>query len=370
MKVNLNDLRLADPNPRQNHAGQPVPSSHTPTPCGDRTGKPNPIAATPVRFVPVGKLPPAEAVDWIWPGYVAAGAITLLTGLWKAGKTTLLGHLLRDLYAGRGLVDSAIDGPTLVFSEEPESLWSTRRDTLGLSDHVLIAQRETFVRPTFDGWKAMIASVVRTIEASKAALVVFDTLPSLWPVVNENDASEVVEALAPLRDLNRAGAAVLLVHHPRKGEGGQAQASRGSGALPGFVDVIVELRRSNPEDSADKRRKLNAYGRYEGVPAEVVVELGPRGYTMLGDTTGVRAADIMDTIEGLLPETGAGHNFDHIMGNWPTSDRPGRTRLKGLLNQGTIEGRWLRVGTGIKGDAYAYVRGVSASGSASDEPPS
>jgi hypothetical protein len=34
------------------------------------------------------------AIPWIWHGLLAPGKVTLLTSLWKSGKTTLLAHLL------------------------------------------------------------------------------------------------------------------------------------------------------------------------------------------------------------------------------------------------------------------------------------
>ena len=40
------------------------------------------------------------AIDWLWQGYLARGSLTLLTSLWKAGKTTLLTGLLQRLGSG------------------------------------------------------------------------------------------------------------------------------------------------------------------------------------------------------------------------------------------------------------------------------
>lgn len=37
---------------------------------------------------------PESAADWLLPGFVSRGNMTLLTSMWKAGKTTLLTHLL------------------------------------------------------------------------------------------------------------------------------------------------------------------------------------------------------------------------------------------------------------------------------------
>src|SRR5262249_51911703 len=48
--------------------------------------------------IPASQLAPnGSQVDWIWPGYIAPGAVTLLTALWKSGKSTLLGHLLKAM---------------------------------------------------------------------------------------------------------------------------------------------------------------------------------------------------------------------------------------------------------------------------------
>ncbi len=39
-------------------------------------------------------------VEWLWHGFVARGNVTLLTSLWKAGKTTLISLLLARRKAG------------------------------------------------------------------------------------------------------------------------------------------------------------------------------------------------------------------------------------------------------------------------------
>ena len=44
---------------------------------------------------------PQAALEWLWHGFVAPGNLTLLTSLWKSGKTTLLALLLsRRKYGG------------------------------------------------------------------------------------------------------------------------------------------------------------------------------------------------------------------------------------------------------------------------------
>jgi archaellum biogenesis ATPase FlaH len=49
-------------------------------------------------------------------------------------------------------------------------------------------------------------------------LLVIDPLAPFLPTRNENAAAGMLDALAPLQRLAARGMAVLLAHHPRKGE--------------------------------------------------------------------------------------------------------------------------------------------------------
>lgn len=307
-----------------------------------------------LEIVSIRDFGPAEEPDWVWPGYVARGHITILTGLWKGGKTTLLGHLLRDLYRGGGLVQHPIDAPTLMVSEEHEGIWARRRDELELSDKVLFARRPNFNRPDRIGWFDLVDQLTEAVRVRGVGLVVFDTLPSAWPVVEENNAGEMLDALTPLKALTEAGAGVLLVCHPRKGGGGEGTATRGSGALPGFADVLVELKRHSPEDPQDRRRVLTAMGRFEACPPETVIELGRDGYTVIGDRQEARSIDTTATVRELLPEAAPGWTWQEVAEAWPSTPKPGQASLRGLLNAGVRDGKWQRSGTGHKGDAWRY----------------
>jgi hypothetical protein len=73
----------------------------------------------------------AEAVAgtrWLWHGLLAPGKLTLLTSLWKSGKTTLLAHFLaRRRHGGDFLGLAVAPGGSLIVSEEPRDLWHERR---------------------------------------------------------------------------------------------------------------------------------------------------------------------------------------------------------------------------------------------------
>ena len=66
-------------------------------------------------------------VDWLWHGFVGGGNVTLLTSLWKAGKTTLLALLLARRKAGGMLAGLAVKpGKSVIVSEETRAVWSER----------------------------------------------------------------------------------------------------------------------------------------------------------------------------------------------------------------------------------------------------
>lgn len=316
-----------------------------------------PVDIKPARIewtpIPLSQMGPSEPPTWILPGFIARGSSTLFTGLWKAGKTTFFAHLLKDLQQGEGLVDRALGLPILVVSEESARLWKSRRDELGLDDSVHIISRPFKQRADVQGWHQFVSWVSTLVSYKGYGLVVIDTVSSVWPVTNENDASEVMSALMPLIAITEANAGLVLVHHPKKGDGGEATASRGSGAMPGYVDVILELRRHDKGNPTDRRRTLTAYSRFDETPPEVVIELGDEGYTMLGAPVESNQADRLDAIQGVLASSGERMTADEVLAKYPGT-QPGKRCIQTDLNSGATEGRWERWGKGRKGDPFRY----------------
>src|SRR5207244_12409437 len=97
----------------------------------ENPGGPDPLWDDDLRQTAVPEL------RWLWTGYLAAGAVTLLTSRWKAGKTTLLSVLLAKMAAGGELAGAAVAaGRAVVVSEEPPALWVDRHQRIGFADHV------------------------------------------------------------------------------------------------------------------------------------------------------------------------------------------------------------------------------------------
>jgi hypothetical protein len=199
----------------------------------------------------------------------------------------------------------------------------------------------------------LIEQVIAEVQTQGIGLVIFDTISSFWPVKDENDAADMLAALIPLNQIIALGVAVLLVHHPRKSEASLGQASRGSGALPGFVDTLVEFRPFSSSDHADRRRKLVTASRlHESV--ELIVEYTDEGYVSRGLQEEVDQNDLFERIAQLLPSEAPGIGFTELLERWTGGNKPGQTKLKALLNTGSDRALWVREGRGAKGSPHTF----------------
>jgi hypothetical protein len=313
---------------------------------------------TRLTVIPCSQLRLHEGdTHWLWEGYLARCEITLFSALWKAGKTTLLAHLLKAFAEGGAFCgQSVLPCRVLYVTEESEHRWAVRRDELGLGDHIDFIVRPFRRRPNFPDWFRFLQDVEARLKTDHHDLAVMDTVSKLWPVRDENDAAEVERALMPLHGLTAAGAAVKMVHHLRKGDGAEATGSRGSGVLPATADTILELRRFRPDDDQDRRRVLTGYGRWDATPAEVVVALQPdgKGYTAEGDRQHVAGKEITAAVSAILPVDPPGWTIQEIQDNWKPGSPPQRAKLLAALAQGTADGDWKREGTGKKNSAYTF----------------
>jgi len=319
-----------------------------------------------------------ENDKWLLHGFVSRGGVTLLNALWKAGKSTLLAHMLRafdgrhETFLGREIVPARV----LYISEEHQDIWAERRDELNIGDHVGMITREHLPfrgRSSPAQWVQLIADTIKTVEQYRFDVVVVDTLSKMWPVREENDAGQVEDALMPLWGITNTGAALVLVHHNRKSGGKDFTGARGSGGLPAFAETIIEFS-PNSDDRRDCKRLLNSGGRYRETPTKWLIELTPAGYVAHGDpddmtpdqkaTIGVgdqaNAGDWKRRVLAMLPdESGAAMTADDIQAKLTAADREAGVRRQDLLEwltARTEDGELLRLGRGTRGSAYRWYR--------------
>jgi hypothetical protein len=298
---------------------------------------------------------------WLWQGYLLSGGVTLLTSQWKAGKTTLLSLLLARLKQGGSLGGQTVRaGKALVLSEEDPDLWCQRGRSLDLNGHVCWLCRPFLGRPTPEQWRRLIDDVLALRRDVGIDLFVIDPLAAFL-AGDENNAASVLQALTPLRRLTDAGMAVKLLHHPRKEGSADGRWARGSGALLGFVDVLIEMTGRPGANDESRVRRLRAWSLYQGTPRELLMELTSDGtdYLLVAESNADENAVSTPLPEGLrliLEDARGKMTRRQILSAWLPDFRPAPDEgtLCRWLTRAVENGQVSRDGTGRRNDPFRY----------------
>ncbi len=337
---------------------QPTESPITQNGSADeRTDVPSAHVYVPLSYEEL--KPPEARGDWLWQGYLLPGSVTLLTSLWKSGKTTLLSVLLSRLKTGGELAGLPVrSARAVVVSEESPELWWERGRNLTLAGHVQWFCKPYQGKPTSEQWHDLLAQIGRMHERHPVDLLAIDPLANLAAMRTENDSAEMLRALAPLQRLTSRGVSVLLCHHPRKGPVTAGQAARGSGALSACVDIILEMQAVNRRNPTDRCRRLRAYSRYSATPPTWVIEWTADGtdYRGLGPSAEPDFEHGWPVLQALLAEAEGPMTRKDIFRSWPGSAvAPARLTLWKWLTRAVREGLVEQTGSGTRREPYRYV---------------
>jgi hypothetical protein len=295
---------------------------------------------------------------WLWHGYLGPGKVTLLTSQWKSGKTTLVSLLLARMQQGGRLAGLPVAaGKAFVISEESESDWRLRFQHLGIRDHVDLLCRPFMAQASMDQWLTLIATAAALRERRGSDLTVIDSLSYFLPAQCENSAGALLECLKPLQRLTMAGMSVLLPHHPSKGKTTPGQAARGSGALPSFVDVIIEMAYYSRPDDLDRRRRLVAFSRHDETVRHLLMELQADGKDYVVLQSGLEAAvgESWPAILHVLSEAHSKLTRQEILERWPADyGKPDSTTLWRWMSRAVAQGVVRQQGTGRTRDPFRY----------------
>ena len=153
-------------------------------------------------------------------------------------------------------------------------------------------------------WPEVVRQAMAYCARHELGLLVVDTFDR-WTGLRgaENAAGAVNEALEPLQYAAAAGLAVLLVSHQRKSSGEFGEAVRGSSALTGGVDVVVELERpSRALELGSHARVLRAVSRFSSTPEELYVELDEHGFVTIESPEQVKTDAERERLLAMLEE--------------------------------------------------------------------
>jgi RecA-family ATPase len=298
------------------------------------------------------------ALDWLWDGYLARGNLTLLTSLWKAGKTTLVAGLLRALQSeGEFLGRHSRLAKALVVSEESCEHWVERLRLIPVGPHSGLMPRPFLTRPTPTDWNELIHHALDRRAAGDLDLFVVDPLASFLPGHSESDAGTLLEMLHPLQRLAQAGVAVLILHHPRKKSSDEGNAARGSGALLGFVDIILELHYVGHLRSDERRRRLVGRSRHLATPRRLVYEFDPESgaFAAVDNPHRQRFRENWDQVRSILERRESAATHQDLLADWPSdSEKPAASALYEWLNLAHDEKLVRREGAGRRLDPFRY----------------
>ena len=215
------------------------------------------MAGAPLRVLRAAQIPDpsAEAHPWLVEPLWSAGAVGMIGGAPKTGKTWLALELAVAVGSGApclGRFAVGRPGTVLVFAAEDaphhlkhrlQGLAAARGADFDALDVHLIVESSLRLDRQQDLQRLRL-----TVAAHRPALLVLDPFVRLQRA-DENDARQVAAILSELRDLSRAaGAAVALVHHVRKnGAQHPGQALRGSGDFWAWGDSNLYLARTRTD---------------------------------------------------------------------------------------------------------------------------
>jgi hypothetical protein len=142
------------------------------------------------------------------------------------------------------------------------------------------------------------------------------------------------------------------IFHPAAG-----QAARGSGALPAFVDILIEMYWYGKPGDGDRRRRLRAYSRQDETPRHLTIELSADGTDYLVHAD-VDDDDFRANWQGveLVPSEAVNKlTRNEILAKWPDDfDKPDKSTLWRWLELAVRRGLVRQEGSGKKADPFRY----------------
>lgn len=240
----------------------------------------------------------SRELPWIVESLIPSGAITLMTGSSKAGKTTVLFAVLKCMVDATPWAGQEVEkGTAWILTEEGTHSLTEVHRTVDLTDESPHMFFQLSSRQSLN-WESVCDQVGNEIvglqtqwgnfhfygvdEAgnylqptqplmSAPRMVVVDTLGAWSAVDDMNDYSKLTKAFGPLQRLrDRTRCAIVVVHHQRKSSGDTTMSSLGSVAITAQTDNIMAINRVT-----GNVREIKLEGRFREGLEEITVTYDP-----------------------------------------------------------------------------------------------
>lgn len=227
-----------------------------------------PADGAPQVILTLGSDVQPQAVDWLWPGWLAASMLHLIGGSPGTGKTTIAVALAAAITSGGNWPDGtpAKAGRVLIWSGEDDyrvTLVPRLLAAGAVMRSVILVNgvSQGLERHPFDPAKDMDALRATLANVSGVRLIIVDPIVSAVAKDSHNNG-DVRRGLQPLVDLGmQLGAAVLGITHFSKGTQGRDPLERVTGSLAfGALArlVMVTAKQEAEGDRPERRLMLRA----------------------------------------------------------------------------------------------------------------
>ncbi len=184
-----------------------------------------------------------RTLDWIVDSLLTVGGVSLMSSDPKAGKSTLVRQLMREVLRGQTFLGRKCkQGIVHYFAiEEQLEVVNASFKRLGLTndEQLYVHVGDPLAETKMEDFRDLLLE-------HRPALAVIDTLFDFLDVESENSYKEVKRELRRIRNIAReTGTHILLVHHNSKGNKEDKRRGNrgilGSQAIAGGVDTIMVL---------------------------------------------------------------------------------------------------------------------------------
>ena len=202
-----------------------------------------------------------EPVDYLVDELIGAGKLTMISGRWKAGKSSFVGDMVRSLAMGQEWLGRKTKlTKVLICSEETADVFGRRYESAEAAAKQNVLVNAMYKRPTKAEFRKICVLLKQAMIRTGSDLLILDTLMATTPMDDENNNSEAQVFMQILRTEileEGSGRTILMIHHCGK-EGSDA---RGASAISGATDCNVTFDYAS-SDSANNDRKIAAKGRF------------------------------------------------------------------------------------------------------------